>query len=42
VVCDEQLARVEKSISQLKDFDEELASQHHQMLKSITDFKRPS
>jgi hypothetical protein len=37
-----QLAKVEKSINQLRDFDETLGSQHHQMLKSITDFKKPS
>jgi hypothetical protein len=37
-----QLAKVEKSISQLKDFDEQLGNQHHQMLKSITDFKKPA
>lgn len=37
-----QLAKVEKSIGQLREFDEELGNQHHQMLKSITDFQRPS
>jgi hypothetical protein len=36
------LAKVQESVSQLQDYDAQLGSQHHEMLKSITDLKNES
>jgi hypothetical protein len=31
---------MQKSVSQLNEYEEQLGNQHHEMLKSITDFKK--
>lgn len=38
----QQLAKIQKSVGQLAEFEEQLGQQHHEMLKSITDFKAQS
>lgn len=34
-----QLAKAQKSVSQLAELSDEMGDQHHRMLKSITDMK---